>query len=486
MRVPVNSRQDNIVHNRQAFERRIMADKEKKRRQDWEEKSTEEQKKKDEHKEGEERVSGRNYEFVKGVLFGVLLSGVCVMTIFLVLHGTVGKGGTSQAESGASALTSRETLSKLGQIQERIEDAFLYEVDGDEITDWMMKGVAAGLDDPYANYYTAEELQTIEESSQGEYYGIGITLLKDAQDGQIKVAGVYQGSPADEAGMMEDDRLIRVGDVDVSDMDLSSVVALIKGQEEQKELTVIRGAKELTLTVQGAAVEIPTVSFQMLEDGIGCLKISEFAGVTVEQFKDAMAELEERGMEKLVVDVRGNPGGNLDSVCDILDELLPEGLMVYTEDKYGNREEYTSDEEHRFDKPLAVLVNGNSASAAEIFAGAIQDYGLGTVVGTTTYGKGVVQRTYLLDDGSALKLTTETYFTSSGRQIDGAGIEPDVVVEEAASGTAEDEGEASGTAEDHGEEIGTAGDKDAGQSESEFNVETDAQLRAAVELLRDM
>ena len=448
---------DGAVLGRQAFERRIMADKEKKQRQHWEENSTGEQEKKEEHREGEERASGRNYEFVKGVLFGVLLSGVCVMTIFLVLHGTVGKGGGSQAESGAAALTSGETLSKLAQLQERIEDTFLYEVDGDEITDWMMKGVAAGLDDPYASYYTAEELQAIEEASQGEYYGIGITLLKDGEDGQIKVAGVYQGSPADQAGLMEDDRLIRVGDTDISGMDLSSVAALIKSREGQISLTVRRGSQELILTVQAADVEIPTVSFQMLEDGIGYLKISEFASVTVEQFRDALDELEESGMEKLAVDVRGNPGGNLDSVCEILDELLPEGLIVYTEDKYGNREEYTSDEEHRFDKPMTVLVNGNSASAAEIFAGAIQDYGLGPVVGTTTYGKGVVQRTYLLDDGSALKLTTEKYYMPSGREIDGNGIEPDVTVEDG-----------------------------SGADENVPNVETDAQLRAAAELLQGM
>lgn len=440
-----------------------MAEKNKRREQEL----TEEQKtEKQEEKGG--RASGRSFEFAKGVLFGVLLSGICVMTVFLVLNGTIGRGGSDGEESGASVLTSQETQRKMAQIQERIEDSFLYEVDGEELGAYLFKGVAVGLDDPYANYYTQEELQSIQESSQGAYHGIGITLLKDVGSGQLRVAGVYEGSPASEAGLQADDCLLKVGETDVTDMDLSSVVALIKDQEKM-ELTVLRGQEQLTLTVQAADVEIPTVSGQMLQGDIGYLKISEFASVTVEQFRETLDQLKDDGMKKLVADVRGNPGGNLDSVCDILDELLPEGLIVYTEDKAGSREEYTSDEQQRFDGPVAVLVNGNSASAAEIFAGAIQDYELGPVVGTTTYGKGVVQRTYLLDDGSALKLTTETYFTPNGREIEGTGIEPDVTVE---TGESEDGQDSAQTAETV--DMGTV------------DLETDEQLRTAVELLEDM
>ena len=167
----------------------------------------------------------------------------------------------------------------------------------------------------------------------------------------------------------------------------------------------------------------------MLEDQIGYIRLLEFDEVTAQQFEDAMSDLESQGMEKLIIDVRNNPGGVLQTVCDMLDQLLPEGMIVYTEDKNGKRTEYTSDEEHQFTKPLAVLVNGNSASASEIFAGAVQDYGIGTIVGTTTFGKGIVQKIFYLSDGTGLKLTVAKYYTPKGHDIHKKGIRPDVEVE---------------------------------------------------------
>ena len=410
----------------------------------------------------QERASGRNAEFLKGVFFGVLLSGVFVMTAFLVLNGTLG-GKSASGEEGAAVLTSRETIRKLAQIQDLIEDCFLYEADGEELSAYLFKGLAVGLDDVYANYYTAEELTGMEEAAKGAYQGIGISLLQDPDSGQMRVAGVYENSPAMEAGLRENDILLRVGDTDLSGMDTSDVAALIRSLEEA-ELTVERDGEELTVTVKLSSVEIPTVDSQMLEEGIGYLKISEFADVTVDQFEENLEELKAAGLEKLIVDVRGNPGGTLDSVCEILDDLLPEGLIVYTEDKTGFREEHMSDEERLFEGPLAVLVNENSASAAEIFAGAIQDYELGPVVGAVTYGKGVVQRTYRLEDGSALKLTTENYFTPSGQKIEGTGIQPDIPAEEPENGSG---------AED-------------GQEKSGADPQTDPQLQAAVDYLLEM
>ncbi|MCD7817495.1 MAG: S41 family peptidase [Lachnospiraceae bacterium] len=172
------------------------------------------------------------------------------------------------------------------------------------------------------------------------------------------------------------------------------------------------------------------VSYEMLADQIGYLQLTEFTESAVEQFRDAVEDLNGQGMEKLIVDLRDNPGGLLTSVCDILDEILPEGLIVYTEDKNGNREEYMADDEQSVTCEVAVLVNGSSASASEIFAGAIQDYGLGPIIGTQTYGKGVVQKTYYLSDGSTFKLTVENYYTPNGQEIDGNGITPDIVAEE--------------------------------------------------------
>lgn len=396
------------------------------------------------------------------------------MALFLVKNGTV-RTGKSSGEMGAQILTSQETGRKLAQIQERIDTSFLYEADGEMLSAGLFKGMMLGLDDPYANYYTTEELKSIVDSSEGEYYGIGITMLKEPESGRLHIMGIYEGSPAWNAGMQVDDEIVKVGDTDVTDMDLSSAIALIKEQKDGVELTAMRGQEEKVFSMKLASVVIPTVSSRMVSETIGYLKISEFDGVTVGQFGDAVAELSEQGMEKLIVDVRDNPGGNLDSVCDILDQLLPEGLIVYTEDKNGNREERKSDEEQKFEHPVAVLVNGNSASASEIFAGAIQDYKMGPVVGTQTYGKGVVQRTYLLDDGSAVKLTTEKYFTPGGQDIDGQGIMPDVVVEEE---TPEEGGAESKAAESE------AAESEGTESEA-ADTEADVQLQAAIDALNE-
>jgi carboxyl-terminal processing protease len=182
------------------------------------------------------------------------------------------------------------------------------------------------------------------------------------------------------------------------------------------------------ITVEVTTVELPAVSYEMLEDSVGYIRISEFTGVAYSQYVSAFSDLEEQGMEKLIVDLRDNPGGLLTSVCDILNEILPEGLIVYTEDKDGNRDEKYSDGEHELTMPLAVLINENSASASEIFAGAVKDYGIGTLVGTTTYGKGVVQALQQLNDGSAVKLTIANYYTPNGNNIHKIGVEPDVEV----------------------------------------------------------
>ena len=214
--------------------------------------------------------------------------------------------------------------------------------------------------------------------------------------------------------------------------DLNKVVSLIKGEEYTTvSVEVARNGEEdyLEFEVERRTIEVPTVESEMLEDQIGYIAITSFDDVTTDQFLTALDTLEAQGMEALVVDLRNNGGGLVSSVCAILDRLLPEGLIVYTEDKYGNREEEFSDAEHSFDKPMAVLVNANSASASEIFAGAVKDYGAGTLVGTTTYGKGIVQKIYPLSDGTAVKLTVSKYYTPDGNNIHGTGIEPDVKAE---------------------------------------------------------
>lgn len=309
---------------------------------------------------------------------------------------------------------------------------YLNDIDEEQVEDWMYKGVMAGLEDPYADYYSEEELNSLKESTSGSYKGIGAVMTQDKDTGEISVVRCYENTPAAESGLLPGDIVTKYNGEDTSGLDLTEIVNEIKtGENDEITFTIKREGeseeKEITLTRR--AVDIPTVTSEMLENNIGYLEISEFDTVTLEQFQEAKASLESQGMEKLIVDLRNNPGGNLSTVVDILREILPEGLIVYTEDRYGNRTEYSCDGDRELEIPLAVLINGDSASASEIFAGAVKDYGIGILVGTTTFGKGIVQRIVELSDGTAVKLTIAKYYTPKGNNIHDKGIEPDVEVE---------------------------------------------------------
>ena len=267
-----------------------------------------------------------------------------------------------------------------------------------------------------------------------EFAGLQVSLLQNAMlvAGIVTLVQIYEGSPAMEAGLQDDDILYKVGDLEVTGKDLTEVVSHIKGEKgTEVQLTVYRGddRKEVTVTAVRNTIQAQTIKYEMLEDQIGYVAVSEFDLVTYEQYEQALEDLKNQGMKGLVVDLRNNPGGNLSTVCEMLDLMLPEGLIVYTEDKDGNRQETKSDAGRRFELPLTVLMNGNSASASEIYAGAIQDYGIGTIVGTQSYGKGVVQQIFDLKDGTCVKLTIAEYFTPKGRNINGKGITPDVEIE---------------------------------------------------------
>lgn len=332
---------------------------------------------------------------------------------------------------GQDAVSS-EAEEKLAQIQALINQEYLGEIDEETLQTGIYEGYVGALEDPYSVYYDEEQTTALMETTQGEYGGIGVVLTQDLDTGITEASNVYEDSPAMKAGMQDGDIIYKVDGKDVSGKDLEEISGSIKGEKGSTvEVTVLRGEEqeEVTLTITRDTIQAETVESRMLTETVGYLSISEFDDVTLEQYQEAMTDLEAEGMEGLVMDLRGNPGGNLDTVCQILDLMLPEGLIVYTEDKDGNRQEMVSDEERQIDVPLAVLVDGNSASASEIYAGAIQDYGIGQIVGTQTFGKGVVQSIYDLGDGTSLKLTVAEYFTPNGRSIDGEGITPDVVVE---------------------------------------------------------
>lgn len=354
--------------------------------------------------------------FLQGALFGALI----------VLSGTGIVSCGVRLSKDASSEEKVEALKKL------IDEKYMGEVDEDALKEGLYKGYVQGLDDPYSVYYDEEETKELYETTEGEYSGIGAVLSQDLKSGVITLVQIYEDSPADKAGLKDEDILTKVGTLDVTGMDLSKVVTYIKGEKgTEVELTVLRGedADEVTVTAVRDTVEAQTVEYEMLEDQIGYLAVSEFDSVTYGQYEEALEALSDQGMEGLVVDLRNNPGGNLNTVCDMLDLVLPEGTIVYMEDKEGKRQTYSSDDAHQLDVPMAVLVNGNSASASEIYAGAIQDHEAGTIVGTQTYGKGVVQQIFDLGDGTSVKLTIAEYFTPKGRSINGEGVTPDLEVE---------------------------------------------------------
>lgn len=367
--------------------------------------------------------------FGKGFASGVLVTLLLAAAMFFA-SSLLKSGGAASEPS--ERVTGENVQSKLDLIQDLIDDIYLEDINSEELIESTYKGLVSGLGDPYSAYYTEEEFAAIMEQTEGSYSGIGAVLMQSAETGVSSVQKVYENAPAAEAGLRAKDIFYKIDDEDVTEMDLSTLVTKLKGKEGTKvKVTILRGddAEEIEMEITRRKVEIPTISSKMLEDKIGYIEITEFDDITSKQYIENLAALEDQGMERLVIDLRDNPGGTVKSVCEMLDYMLPEGVVVYTEDKDGNRKDYTSDEKQQYNKPVVILVNENSASASEIFAGAMQDYGKAALVGTTTYGKGIVQEIKSLGDGSALKLTTSKYFTPNGRDIHEKGIAPDVEVD---------------------------------------------------------
>lgn len=374
-----------------------------------------------------------NEKFLKGLFCGVFLVLICMAGCLLHLQWKMTRRAavsTGSEKTETLDMNLSQVKKKTGEIEELINAYYLDEIDGQKVEDTMYTGMVAGLEDLYSVYYSKEELESMEESISGAYSGIGATLTQDPDTGELSVVSCFDGTPAQEAGLQPGDVITGWNGKSVEGIELAELVSKIKTDpEEQLTLEIERDGETLEVELTRREVQIPTVEYEMLDNQIGYIRLVEFDEVTADQFKEALEDLENQNMEKLIIDVRNNPGGVLQVVCDMLDQLLPEGLIVYTEDKNGNRKEYTSDEEHQFTKPLAVLANENSASASEIFAGAIQDYGIGTIVGTTTFGKGIVQRTFYLSDGTGVKLTVAKYYTPKGHDIHKKGITPDVEIE---------------------------------------------------------
>lgn len=382
----------------------------------------------------EERNSGKKLlPLVIVCIFCAILGFTAGRTYQLIKDKQAVSGllGDNDTSSTSEALNVEGVTDKIKYLQNQIEGYYLEDVDYENVEDYIYKGMLAGLGDPYADYYTKEEYALMMESTSGTYCGIGATLQQNVEDGTCTVVNTFDNSPAKEAGLLAGDVIVKVDDVEVMGMDLNQIVSYVKGEKDSKVvLTILRDTKTLEIEVTRRTIEVETITYEMLEDNIGYILLTEFDEVSLTQFQKALTDLEAQGMKGLIVDLRNNPGGVLTVVNDILDQILPEGLLVYTEDKYGNRQDYYSDEEHQMaDIPMVVLINEYSASASEIFAGAMKDYDRATLIGKTTYGKGIVQRIVDLEDGSAIKLTIAKYYTPSGENIHGVGIAPDIDVE---------------------------------------------------------
>ncbi len=381
--------------------------------------------------------------FFTGLFVGVLsalLLVTAVGTAFLLVGAnnvktTEAKENASANEIASQSLTGdnyEEIQAKLQFLDKLIDNYYLEDTKDVKFTDGVYKGFIASLKDPYSAYYTAEEYKAMTEGSSGVYCGIGASVSQDAKTGIITIIKPFKDSPAYKAGMLPGDILYKVNGKDISGEDLTQVVTKLKGEEGTSvKVTVVREGKSdpINFTITRKKIEVPTIEYKMLDNKIGYISISEFDAITVNQFDAAVDTLEKKGMKGLVVDVRNNPGGLLDSVVKILDRLLPKELLVYTEDKNNVREEEFARDNTKVSIPMAVLINGNSASASEIFAGALQDYKKATIIGTTSFGKGIVQKVIPISDGTAVKLTISKYYTPNGRNIHGKGITPDITID---------------------------------------------------------
>jgi carboxyl-terminal processing protease len=376
------------------------------------------------------------------------LGGLCCgLIVGLVACGATGAGvyvycsqQSKNSQKAISEVLDQNTVNKLSEITSYIDMYYMDEYEVSDLQDSLIAGYVDGLGDQYTVYYTPEENTDFQISTTGTYYGIGAGLQQNAETMQVTIIKIYSGTPSEEAGLKEDDIILTVDDIDATSMELSLLVQKIRGEEGTTvHLQVYRPSTMETLDydVERRNVVLPSVEGEMLSDNIGYIAISEWQDNTAEQFKTIEKDLESQGMQSMIIDVRSNPGGLLSSVVDVLDYILPKGTLVYTEDKYGQRQTYSSDADC-LNLPLAVLVNGNSASASEIFAGAIKDYDYGTLIGTTTFGKGIVQTIFQLTGGDALKVTTAKYFTPNGNYIHGVGIDPDIELEYEYSGPADE------------------------------------------------
>ncbi len=329
---------------------------------------------------------------------------------------------------------SAENVNKFNQVRKILIDDYYQEVDENTLIEGAVGGLANSLKDPYTVYFTKEQMKAFMEKSEGSYVGIGVTVNTDT-NGLLTVIEPFDNSPAKLAGIKQGDKIVKVDDTDVTAIrDENMIISMIKGTENTKvKITVYRPSEDKyhQFDITRKRIKASNIKSEILDGNIGYIKLVMFDSEIAKYFKNDLDKMLAKGIKGLIIDLRDNPGGSYEQVVEIADRLLPEGTIVYTEDREGKRQVKLSNKSN-LDVPIAVLTNGNSASASEILAGAVKDNAWGTLVGTKTFGKGLVQELRQLSDGSGIKVTISRYFTPSGVCIQGIGIKPDIEIDVAA------------------------------------------------------
>lgn len=380
-----------------------------------------------------DRETDINFDFLRGVIMG---AAGCILVLLsaLTIAQYAGKinvaAGLKWDENGMSK-EAVEIKDKAEILSSYINRFYLNDIDYGKMGDIIYKAMVSGLDDKYAAYYTKDEYKDISEKTKGEFCGIGAYISQGKNDNYLKVAGVVKGGPAQKAGIKKGDIIVEVDGENIQGKDSSYAVSKMKGKKGTNvSISVMRkgNKKTITFNIKREVIHDNTVSYKMLDNNIGYISVSAFETVTKKQFKSAVDCLEKKNEKGLIIDLRDNGGGLLDTALDMLDQILPKKLVVYTKDKNGVAEEYYTKDDKEIKIPIVILVNGNSASASEVFCGALRDYGKAKLLGTKTFGKGIVQSSFAFRDGTGLKFTTSKYYTPKGINIHGTGFEPDIKV----------------------------------------------------------
>ena len=361
----------------------------------------------------------------------ILLSGMVVMT---------GRAAglmdffTKKSEEVTISKEEYERLSryaKMDQILQYIEMYYYQEPDVDAMIENATRGLMYGLDDPYSFYYNEAEWAEMWDDDEGEYAGVGLLLQGSAKDLSVTVIRVFKDTPSERAGIKKGDQLVRVEDIEVNMYSMQNAVNVMRGAvDEIVEIEVLRDGEYLTFQIPRAIIHVNRIEYAMMDGDVGYIALYEFAGESQREFSEAFQDLKSQGAKALIVDLRDNGGGWVDAAVDVADLFVGKNVLVYTEDRYGNREEEKTQSDTADDIPLVFLVNENTASASEILSGSLHDLGRATIVGTQTYGKGIIQAVIPLGDSNdGFQMTIAQYFLPSGAKVHKEGITPDIIVE---------------------------------------------------------